>query len=207
MDDLQECFNEGKRKYHEKEIFDTFEEIQVNALRIAGKLKCGPFSRRQPKDKNLFFGRFLVSFEAKQVFHRTGPAGDLLSFSNLNAQIRQVLKKRKRAVEVAAWNEYKKQEVRKNTNLGFDQHYNISDEKTNLIKEIEFNQFGEAFSEKLNELDTKHKEVFTLRHVEGLSIKEIAEIVQINEGTVKSRIFYATKQLANLLKEYKTLTH
>ena len=81
MDDLQECFNEGKRKYHEKEIFDTFEEIQVNALRIAGKLKCGPFSRRQPKDKNVFFGRFLVSFEAKQVFYRTGPAGDLLSFS------------------------------------------------------------------------------------------------------------------------------
>ena len=104
-------------------------------------------------------------------------------------------------------NEYKKQEVRKNTSVGFDQHYNISDEKTNLIKEIEFNQFGEAFSEKLNELDAKHKEVFTLRHVEGLSIKEIAQIVQINEGTVKSRIFYATKQLAKLLKEYKTLTH
>ena len=104
-------------------------------------------------------------------------------------------------------NEYKKQEVRKNTSIGFDQHHNISDEKTNLIKEIEFNQFGEAFSEKLNELDAKHKEVFTLRHVEGLSIKEIAQIVQINEGTVKSRIFYATKQLAKLLKEYKTLTH
>ena len=104
-------------------------------------------------------------------------------------------------------NEYKKQEVRKNTSIGFDQHYNISDEKTNLIKEIEFNQFGEAFSEKLNELDAKHKEVFTLRHIEGLSIKEIAQIVQINEGTVKSRIFYATKQLAKLLKEYKTLTH
>ena len=104
-------------------------------------------------------------------------------------------------------NEYKKQEVRKNTSIGFDQHYNISDEKTNLIKEIEFNQFGEAFSEKLNELDAKHKEVFTLRHVEGLSIKEIAQIAQINEGTVKSRIFYATKQLAKLLKEYKTLTH
>ena len=50
-----------------------------------------------------------------------------------------------------------KQEVRKNTSIGFDQHYNISDEKTNLIKEIEFNQFGEAFSEKLNELDAKHK--------------------------------------------------
>ena len=42
--------------------------------------------------------------------------------------------------------------------------------------------------------------------MEGLSIKEIAQIAQINEGTVKSRIFYATKQLAKLLKEYKTLT-
>ena len=102
-------------------------------------------------------------------------------------------------------NEYKKQEIRKNTSVGIDRQMNVSDEKTDLIKEIELNQFGEAFSSKLNELDEKHKEVFTLRHIEGLSIKEIAEIIQINEGTVKSRIFYATKQLAKLLKEYKTL--
>ena len=112
-EELQECFAEDKRKYYDKEIFDTFEEIQVDALRIAGKLKCGPFSRRIPKEKDVFFGRFLVSFDAKQLFHRTGQAGDLLSFSNLNSQIRQVIKKRKRAIELKAWNEYKREEEKR----------------------------------------------------------------------------------------------
>ena len=66
-------------------------------------------------------------------------------------------------------------------------------------------QFGEALEKQLNKLDKKHREVFTLRHIDGLSIKEIAEIIQINEGTVKSRIFYATKQLASRLSEYNTI--
>jgi hypothetical protein len=34
-------------------------------------------------------------------------------------------------------------------------------------------------------------------------LKEIAEILQINEGTVKSRLFYATKFLANQLSVYQ----
>ena len=114
-EELQECFAEDKRKYYDNEIFDTFEEIQVDALRIAGKLKCGVFSRRIPKEKGGFFGRFFVSFEAKQLFHRTGQAGDLLSFSNLNSQIRQVVKKRKRAIELKAWNEYKREEEKRKT--------------------------------------------------------------------------------------------
>jgi RNA polymerase sigma-70 factor (ECF subfamily) len=47
--------------------------------------------------------------------------------------------------------------------------------------------------------------VFSLRHEDGLSIKEIAEILDLNEGTVKSRLFYATKQLADLLKEFNPM--
>jgi RNA polymerase sigma-70 factor (ECF subfamily) len=57
----------------------------------------------------------------------------------------------------------------------------------------------------LDELDDKHKEVFSLRHIEGLSIKEIAEVLEINEGTVKSRLFYATKYLAESLKEFNPI--
>jgi RNA polymerase sigma-70 factor (ECF subfamily) len=45
--------------------------------------------------------------------------------------------------------------------------------------------------------------VFTLRHLDGLALKEIAEILEINEGTVKSRLFYATKFLANQLSVYQ----
>jgi RNA polymerase sigma factor (sigma-70 family) len=51
-------------------------------------------------------------------------------------------------------------------------------------------------------LEEKHRIVFSLRHFEGLSIKEIAEIVESNEGTVKSRLFYATKYLAEKLKAF-----
>jgi len=65
--------------------------------------------------------------------------------------------------------------------------------------------FSDSFYEALNAMDEKHKSVFALRHFEGLSMKEIAETLQINEGTVKSRLFYATKTLANELKEFNPI--
>ena len=56
-----------------------------------------------------------------------------------------------------------------------------------------------------DKLDDKHKSVFSLRHFEGFSLKEIAETLNINEGTVKSRLFYATKTLAGTLKEFNPI--
>jgi len=44
--------------------------------------------------------------------------------------------------------------------------------------------------------------VSKIRHFDGLSIKEIAEVLNANEGTIKSRLFYATKYLAEGLKEF-----
>ena len=55
------------------------------------------------------------------------------------------------------------------------------------------------------QLDEKHRDVFSLRHLQGFSLKEIADVLEINEGTVKSRLFYATKQLAEKLKEYQVV--
>jgi len=65
--------------------------------------------------------------------------------------------------------------------------------------------FSDSFYRELNALDEKHKSVFSLRHFEGLSMKEIAEALDINEGTVKSRLFYATKTLAGALKEFNPI--
>jgi RNA polymerase sigma-70 factor (ECF subfamily) len=98
-------------------------------------------------------------------------------------------------------NEYKKQAVRKNTSTGVEEHRSISS-STNVLSEVQDVQFQEAFEENLAKMDEKHREVFALRHLEGLSMKEIAEVMQINEGTVKSRLFYATKFLAEKLKVY-----
>ena len=99
-------------------------------------------------------------------------------------------------------NEYKKQEVRKNTSNGLDSSYAVSDTNTNVLNEVQDVQFRERFEGSLEALDVKHSEVFKLRHLDGLSIKEIAEVLGISDGTVKSRLFYATKYLAESLKDF-----
>jgi RNA polymerase sigma-70 factor (ECF subfamily) len=98
-------------------------------------------------------------------------------------------------------NEYKRMEVRKNTVHGVDTSLAASNE--NVLNQVQDAQFLAEFEEKLQELDEKHRSVFTLRHLDGLALKEIAEILDINEGTVKSRLFYATKFLANQLSVYQ----
>ncbi len=37
-----------------------------------------------------------------------------------------------------------------------------------------------------------------------MSIKEISEIMECSEGTVKSRLFYATKKLSEKLKKFSS---
>lgn len=99
-------------------------------------------------------------------------------------------------------NEYKKHEVRKNTSSGLDSSYNVSDNASSVLSEVHESRFKSDFLESLDDLDEKHSEVFKLRHIEGLSIKEIAEVLEISDGTVKSRLFYATKYLAQSLEHY-----
>lgn len=99
-------------------------------------------------------------------------------------------------------NEYKKQEVRKNTSNGLDNTYAVSDVNANVVGEVQDVQFRNEFEVSLAALDEKHSEAFKLRHIEGLSIKEIAEMLSLSDGTVKSRLFYATKYLAESLKDF-----
>lgn len=52
----------------------------------------------------------------------------------------------------------------------------------------------------INQLEAKHKECFVLRYKEELSIKEISKVINIPEGTVKSRIFHATKKVSEKVR-------
>jgi RNA polymerase sigma-70 factor (ECF subfamily) len=100
-------------------------------------------------------------------------------------------------------NEYKRQEVRKNTRNGLDESHGIKDGNQSPMLTAHLSQFQNAYNEQIAKLEAKHREVFELRHFDGLSIKEIADMLQINEGTIKSRLFYATKYLAERLKEFQ----
>ena len=51
----------------------------------------------------------------------------------------------------------------------------------------------------LDELPLEFRETLVLRHIEGLSYKEIAEVADVPVGTVMSRLARARRQLQNYL--------
>ena len=63
---------------------------------------------------------------------------------------------------------------------------------------LEHAEDAELIREAMDELPTEFREIMALRHQEGLSYKEIADIVQIPPGTVMSRLARARSKL----KEY-----
>lgn len=101
-------------------------------------------------------------------------------------------------------NEYRKQEVRKGSNN--DLHDNIvSDDSADQVKKVDESIFNDRLKEELNLLSSSHREVFILRFKQGLSLKEIAEVLGVSEGTVKSRVFYTLKKLSANLKEFNPI--
>ena len=54
----------------------------------------------------------------------------------------------------------------------------------------------------LNKLTEEHREVIVLREIEGLSYREIADILEVPRGTVESRLYRARRQLREWLSGY-----
>lgn len=48
-------------------------------------------------------------------------------------------------------------------------------------------------------LDEKHRLPIILRYVNGFSVREVAELLQVAEGTIHSRLHYASRKLATAL--------
>ena len=58
---------------------------------------------------------------------------------------------------------------------------------------------SELLRDSLAQLSPEHGEVIDLVYYHGKSVKEVADIVGIAEATVKTRMFYARKKLAELV--------
>ncbi len=65
----------------------------------------------------------------------------------------------------------------------------------------EAKQLGQALQRALDKLSLKLKTVIILREMEGLSYEEIAEVLDISMGTVKSRLSRAREELFAALKK------
>ncbi len=66
------------------------------------------------------------------------------------------------------------------------------------------NERGEWVRRALLRLPETHRAVVVLRHYEGLKFREIADVLGLPEGTVKSRMADALAQMNRLLKPFMT---
>jgi RNA polymerase sigma-70 factor (ECF subfamily) len=60
---------------------------------------------------------------------------------------------------------------------------------------VEQNEVRRLLDDALTRLDEKHRLVFLLRDVEGLSVRETADALDLSEGNVKVRLLRARLQL------------
>lgn len=96
-------------------------------------------------------------------------------------------------------------------------HFSLNDMDLNLENETELRDFApgsdpertsqlQELQKKLNEslqrLSEEHRAVVVLFDIEGLPHAEIAAILGCSEGTVRSRLHYAHKQLKKMLRKY-----
>lgn len=55
----------------------------------------------------------------------------------------------------------------------------------------------------LQQIPAKNKVLLSMFYIDNLSVKEISEIMEVSEGTVKSRLFYARQKLKEIFEKLK----
>ncbi|MBL8018927.1 MAG: RNA polymerase sigma factor [Leptospirales bacterium] len=71
----------------------------------------------------------------------------------------------------------------------------ISDERVSISKNHELSEESSYLILQINKLDKKYRQVLLMRYYDALSYQEIADLIHISVGTVKSRLFKARELL------------
>ncbi len=71
------------------------------------------------------------------------------------------------------------------------------------IREANLNELQQRLNEAMMKLSEEHRAVVTMFDIQGMPHAEISKIMGVSEGTVRSRLFYAHRQLQNFLEEFR----
>jgi len=71
------------------------------------------------------------------------------------------------------------------------------------LRETNLAELQKKLNESLQKLSHDHRAVVTMFDIQGMPHSEIAKILGISEGTVRSRLFYAHRQLQSYLEEFR----
>ncbi|HPD18528.1 MAG: RNA polymerase sigma factor [Candidatus Goldbacteria bacterium] len=77
--------------------------------------------------------------------------------------------------------------------------YEIKD-LVNVEEDFDRKMLGEKVNRGLDDLTDAQRQVYVLKNLEGMKIREIADVMKISEGTVKSHLSRAMEKLCNVLK-------
>ena len=66
----------------------------------------------------------------------------------------------------------------------------------------DLNELQKKLNEAMQSLSNVHRAVVTMFDIQGIPHAEISKILKISEGTVRSRLFYAHRQLQGHLEEF-----
>ncbi len=78
---------------------------------------------------------------------------------------------------------------------------------SNPRRQSNIHELQKKLNEALQELSEYHRSVVTMFDIQGMPHAEISRILGVSEGTVRSRLYYAHKQLQGYLEEFLTPTH
>lgn len=90
----------------------------------------------------------------------------------------------------------------KNKKLDFKLEFNEKKLITVFQDKLELKELENNIDKALNSLNEIDKKVFILREMEGLSYKEISKVLNLNDGTVKSKLHYIKRKLRKILNKY-----
>ncbi|MBV8378236.1 MAG: sigma-70 family RNA polymerase sigma factor [Verrucomicrobia bacterium] len=71
------------------------------------------------------------------------------------------------------------------------------------VREVDLSELQHRLNEAMMKLSVEHRAVVTMFDIQGMAHAEIAKILRIPEATVRSRLFYAHRQLQNYLEEFR----
>ncbi len=141
---------------------------------------------------------FLKAFRSLRYFHGQSAFYTWL-YSIAANQARNFLRKKKRENAFSIDNDDKGDPMEKNNELA------DSNRVADPIRQAHISDLKRKLQNAINELSPAHREVVTLCDIQGMSYAEISELLHISEGTLRSRLHYAHRQLQGMLADERRL--
>jgi len=88
-------------------------------------------------------------------------------------------------------------------NIQNDADFIENTSKSDPVKEVNILELQERLNGAMQQLSDDHRAVVTMFDIMGMPHNEISKILGVSPGTVRSRLFYAHRQLQNYLEEFR----